>query len=199
MASLDVDTSQLEAIQRLLRSLAGGIQNIERANRQLSVELYQFVIRNIDSGGRLVGGWAPITEATRREKRRIGKEKVMIRSGTLRQSFTPFHNANGAGVTTDLEYAKFQNDGTATIPARRLLPSPEQQLEIAKNVYGGFLNREIGMRFPDFSAFRVSSNLSIGAADASSNSPRAAGGGGGGGAGGGKKKRKKKKSTRRRR
>jgi len=130
--------------KRLQRQLENMIRSLERpreAHKAASIVMHNFVIRNIDSGGELVGGWAPLAESTIREKKRIGKSKPMIRSGALRNSFTPFDTDQGGGVRSELFYVPFQNFGTRKIPARRLIPNERETLKEVLPIYAAFVKR----------------------------------------------------------
>lgn len=143
MVEAGINQQQLAAMERKLERFARAIARPTEANREASVALYGFVARNFQREGSLVGGWAPLAPATVRQKARIGKERMLVRSGALKGSFVPFHSDVQAGVGSELEYSKYQHDGTATIPPRQLLPNREQTLDIGLRVYGQFVERKV--------------------------------------------------------
>lgn len=142
MASSGVDTRNIQRLANRLARFGRRLQDRTAANREISQVAYQFVIRNFDTGGRLVGGWAPLAESTREEKRRIGKEKPLIRSAQLRNSFVPFFDRENAGVRTELFYATFHHEGTSRIPTRRLVQNKEEILKAAIPIYKKFVERQ---------------------------------------------------------
>jgi hypothetical protein len=149
MAFLDVEAKELKKLEAKLDNFLEKIRRPEQANREASIQLYQFVIKNIDTGGRLVGGWAPLAPATIREKQRIGKEKPLIRTGQLRNSFVPFSSVDNGGVKSDLDYAADHEEGRPerNLPQRKLLPTQTQASKIGVKVYRDFIRREAMRNF----------------------------------------------------
>lgn len=135
----------LERLERKLMRLRAGVSDPTQANRQVSIALQAFVIRNFQLEGRLVaGGWAPLAPATIKEKRRIGKEKKLVRTGDLKNSFTPFFDKTTAGVGSDLSYAASHQFGLPerNLPARSMIPSPKQTAEISIKIYEQFIVKQ---------------------------------------------------------
>lgn len=132
----------LEKLLKDLEKLARQLKDPRRPNQAVSLKLYQFVIRNIDSGGQLVGGWAPLAESTKRYKKRIGKERPGIVTGQMRASFTNFYNRETGGVRSNLAHAGFFDQGTVNMPARRLTPTVEEIVGITIPIYKDFIDRE---------------------------------------------------------
>ncbi len=144
--ALDINLRGLRDLQARLGALQRRIKDIGTANREISARLFAFVIKNIDREGELTeDGWPPLQPKTVREKKRIGKEKIMVRSGRLRNSFTPFHTRNTAGVRSGVDYAAFHDAGAPSrnLPQRKLLPTPEQAGDIAEEVYNRYLARQL--------------------------------------------------------
>lgn len=142
--SAQINQQQINALNRRLDRFAAAMQNPTPANREASIAMYGFLIRNFDRAGGLQGGWAPLHPRTVREKARIGKERMLVRSGALRASFLPFHSRENAGVGSPLEYAKPLHEGAPSrnLPARELLPRRKKVLEIGVMVYGQYVARE---------------------------------------------------------
>lgn len=135
----------LDRLERKLARLRAGVADPTQANREVSIALQAFVIRNFQLEGRLIaGGWAPLAPATIKEKRRIGKEKKLVRTGQLKNSFVPFFDRTTAGVGSDLDYAAAHQFGVPerNLPAREMLPRPKQMTEISIKVYQGFIERQ---------------------------------------------------------
>jgi phage gpG-like protein len=129
----------LERLERRLTLYGAALQRPAEANRRVSIAFYGFVIRNFQREGSLVGGWEPLAERTIQEKARLGKERMLARSGTLKNSFVPFHSATNAGVGSEVEYAQYLHEGTKYMTARSLLPNRAQALEMGMRVYEAYV------------------------------------------------------------
>jgi phage gpG-like protein len=140
--SADLDAAQLAAMNRRLERFSDAMGNPTPANREASIALYGWTIRNFDRQGGLQGGWAPLSPRTVREKSRIGKQVPLVRSGHLRAGFVPFHSRDNAGVGNEVEYSKYHHFGTSRLPRRELLPRRGVVLEIGLRVYGQYVERE---------------------------------------------------------
>lgn len=144
LISAEVNQQQLNRMNRRLNAFGDAMSNPTQANREASIALYGWTIRNFDRAGGLQGGWAPLHPRTVREKARIGKERMLVRTGALRASFLPFHSRENAGVGSELEYSKYHQDGAPSrnLPQREMLPRREKVLEIGLKVYGNYVARE---------------------------------------------------------
>lgn len=193
VASSGIDLNSLAELQRRLARLAMRIQNIGTANRAVGAALYGFVIRNIDTeGGLTPGGWPALAVATIREKRRIGKEKKLVRTGRLRGSFVPFSTQSTAGVRSDLDYASFHDEGAPpNLPRRKIVPTTVQAAAIAIEVYQRYIDLQLLDERFNFTGTRAKSGFDISGLQSVSQSSAGSAGGGGGGGAGKKKKRKK--------
>lgn len=121
------------------KRVASAVQNRQPANRRASVALYGWIIRDYDQEGGLIGGWAPLAPATVKEKARIGKEKMLVRTGRLRNSFRSFYDNDVAGAGSDVTYSEFHEEGTARIPKRSMLPPRDVALDIGIKVYDHYI------------------------------------------------------------
>lgn len=142
LVSVRLNEQKLARLNLRLEKFARAISDLTPANREASIALYGFTIRNFDSQGGLQGGWSPLAERTVREKTRIGKEVPLVRTGALRSGFTSFYSRDNAGVGNELEYSKFHHFGTQRLPQRELLPNRENVLKIGIKVYGQYIERE---------------------------------------------------------
>jgi len=142
LISAQINDRQVAALNRRLDRFADAMKDPTPANREASIAMYGFLIRNFDRAGGLQGGWTPLSPKTVKEKARIGKERMLVRSGALRSSFLPFHSRENAGVGSELEYSKYHQEGTVHIPQREMLPRREKVLEIGLKVYGNYVARE---------------------------------------------------------
>lgn len=139
--SAGVNQRNVRAFEKRLERFLGEMANPTTANRQASVQLYGWCIRNFDTEGGLVGGWVGLAPATIHQKERLGKEKMLVRTGTLRSGFEGFYSRENAGVRNDTEYAVFHHEGTRNMPRRELLPRRSVVLQICLEVYGNYVAR----------------------------------------------------------
>lgn len=138
MTSGGIDFSpDLSVVQRALRAAGPALMKLEGPNRRVSIILDRFVQRNFRSEGGLVGGWTPFKLGGRRLRGGgIDRSaKLLQDTGALRLSFAAFWSAKEAGIGSDLSYAVFHNDGTETLPARRMLPTDSDVGADVREVY----------------------------------------------------------------
>lgn len=93
-------------------------------NARVGATLDQWVQRNFEGEGELVGGWAPFARGGRWLVG-VGLDtsaKLLQHTGRLRASFEPFWDKHEVGIGSDLSYAIYHEKGTSTIPRRRILP-----------------------------------------------------------------------------
>lgn len=134
-----------------LEAATARVRDLEPANRMASIALYGWTMRNFDSQGTADQNngipWAPLAPATIKQKKRIGKEQMLVRTGNLRMSFNPFYDAKVAGVGAQAsafagekgDYAQYLHEGTSNMPARNLLPTQGIATEIGIKIYGDHL------------------------------------------------------------
>lgn len=136
-----------------LQKVSGKIENLAKklklyrrtANIAVSTQLYGWVIRNFDTEGSTFGGWKELKPATVRAKAKEGKEKMLVRSGTLRASFLPFHSNDNAGIGSELEYSEYHERGVPdrNLPRRPMLPPRKVVLETGMRVYQFYVAKAI--------------------------------------------------------
>jgi phage gpG-like protein len=136
----DADVARLN--QKLNR-FAKQIKDATPANREASIAMYGVTIRNFDRQGALFGAWTPLAESTIRQKQRIGKEQMLVRSGRLRNAFVPSYTADNAAVRNEVEYAEHHQYGTNRIPARNMLPDRKTVLDIGVKIYSRYVERQV--------------------------------------------------------
>jgi phage gpG-like protein len=141
--SAQVDEAQLRAMNRKLERFAESIERPIEANRQASIALYGWTIRNFDRQGALQGGWAPLKPRTVKEKARIGKQVPLVRSGHMRSGFTQFYSDENAGVGNEVSYSKYHHFGTSKMARRELLPRRDVVLQIGLKVYDAYVKRQV--------------------------------------------------------
>lgn len=143
VVSVELDENQLRAMNRKLERFADSIARPIEANRQASIALYGWTIRNFDRQGALQGGWAPLRPSTVRQKARIGKQVPLVRSGHMRSGFTQFYSNENAGVGNEVSYSKYHHFGTSKMARRELLPRRDVVLQIGLKVYGAYVQRQV--------------------------------------------------------
>lgn len=143
VVSAQLDEQQLRAMNRKLERFAESIARPIEANRQASIALYGWTIRNFDRQGALQGGWAPLKPRTVREKARIGKQVPLVRGGHMRSGFTQFYSEENAGVGNEVSYSKHHHFGTSKMARRELLPRRDVVLQIGLKVYGAYVQRQV--------------------------------------------------------
>lgn len=141
MIEIKADQRQLDRVQRKLTRFLRDMADRTAANRQVALQLYGWAIRNFDQEGALVGGWKPLAESTVREKERIGKQKMLVRTGELRQGFESFHSKDNAGIRNRAPHAEYHHEGGIRLPRRRLLPPREVVNDIGLKVYQAYVER----------------------------------------------------------
>lgn len=145
MISATISGRSIQQVTRRLDRLQAAMEDTTQPNRQASIAMYGWLIRNYDREGALIGGWAPLAPRTVAEKKEIGKERMLVRSGALRQSYVPFHTKENAGVGSELSYSKPHQEGNPArnLPARPMLPPRDVVLDIGIRVYGDYVRREV--------------------------------------------------------
>lgn len=133
----------LAAAEAKFKRVAGSVANRQPANRRASVALYGWIIRDYDQEGGLIGGWAPLAPSTVKRKAAAGKERMLVWSGRLRNSFRSFYDNDVAGAGSDVTYSEFHEEGTSRIPQRSMLPPRDVALDIGIEVYDQYIASSI--------------------------------------------------------
>lgn len=137
-------TDDINSAVARLRKLSARLTDTATANRKVSIDLYGLVMRNFDEEGGLRGGWTPLKPGTVKAKSREGYAMILQNTGALKNSFEPFSDKEEAGVgarlytgdgPTDLAAVHEYGSEAQNIPARPMLPTPEQALAAGINVY----------------------------------------------------------------
>lgn len=144
MITATISGRSIQEITQRLDRFQAAMEDTTQPNRQASIAMYGWLIRNYDREGAAIGGWEPLSPRTIAEKKKLGKEKMLVRSGAMRQSFVPFYTKDNAGVGSELSYSKAHEDGNPSrnLPARPMLPPREVVLDIGIRVYGQYVARE---------------------------------------------------------
>jgi phage gpG-like protein len=126
--------------QANLAKFADKLANPLIANKAVAVQLYSWTIRNFDAeGAEQSPPWPRLAERTIERKRRIGKERMLVISGQLRASLLPFWTRENAGIGSQLSYARYHEEGTATLPQRKLLPTRELVSSTGLRIYNHYV------------------------------------------------------------
>lgn len=119
--SIKIDVDTFKAMQRL-DNMEGRASNFKPVFWYAQKELEKANAANFTSSGLPVGGWAPRTQ--------VYAWPLMIRTGKLFSSLTNLRGApneigrNSATFGTNVEYAKFHQNGTRNMPKRLIVFNP---------------------------------------------------------------------------
>lgn len=149
MIEVELDETALRRARYNLEYFATKLRNLTLVNKTVATQLYGWTIRNFDAeGANQTPAWVPLAERTVREKARIGKERMLVRSGHLRASLLPFWSEHNAGIGSELAYSIFHEEGTERhgvphVPARKMLPTQQLVVETGLRIYGHFVTQAV--------------------------------------------------------
>jgi len=126
-----------------IEKLADSLRHLRVPNKAVAVQLYSWTIKSFDQEGGLIGGWVALAPSTVKQKAKIGKEKMLVRTGQLRNSLIPFSDDENAGIGSALSYAKFHEFGADNLPARPMLPPREVVNDIGLKVYDFYVAQQV--------------------------------------------------------
>jgi phage gpG-like protein len=145
---IEVRADQARALLNVYAKRAG---NSEVPNRQIAAQIQRHVLRQFDTGGRAypvrgnpwprtpTGDLAPRTWAHRQKIKKTGPPLSV--TGWLKQSYLPFSSRTEAGIRSRVTaYATFHETGGKHLPQRSVLPTDEQALDYAVQIYNHFLS-----------------------------------------------------------
>lgn len=155
----------IDRVYRTFETAEDRLRSLGPVNAAIAIELKKFVDENFDSDGkrRQPEGWVPWAESTRKARERKNRRleakagqgsanppRLLQDTRALRQSFLEFYDDHEAGVGAlstreHADLAEIHEFGSAArnIPARPMLPSPEQALEIGMRVYGLYMEQVV--------------------------------------------------------
>lgn len=135
MIRVEVNKAVLEAFKAKLKAARDALNSDGPAMRQVAIFLDSWVQRNFSSSGKGAGGWEPYKYGGRLGLKRKSNAKsidghhwintnakLLLNTGRLRLSFLPFIRKGIAGIGSDLPYAKAHDEGSKSVPQRRILP-----------------------------------------------------------------------------
>jgi phage gpG-like protein len=133
-----IDKASIERAERRMRQLQKQIPDLTIPHKKISIFLDQWVLRNFQTEGRNVGGWANFKAGGRRRKGGgiDTTAKLLQDTGVLRRSFVPFSSKKSAGIGSDLFYSKPHQEGerSRNLPQRRMIPNKTKDRKIIVDV-----------------------------------------------------------------
>lgn len=117
-------TDSFEKLGKKYREAIKSLEDSGPTFKKIAVLLDRFVQKNFKSEGGKVGKWKKLKAGGRKKKGKpLDTTAVILQdTGRLRISFRPFTMKNGAGIGSDLPYARPHNEGKGALPKRRMLP-----------------------------------------------------------------------------
>jgi len=139
----------LARLRAAMRGAAHEMADLRIPHRQIAVFLDRWVQQNFRTEGGEVGGWQPFAIGGRwvgrgSTRRFDPAAKLLQDTGRLRASYESFYSARDAGIGSNLDYAEPQNDGTRTLPARRMIPRKEEVADDVRGIYRRHVDRALG-------------------------------------------------------
>jgi phage gpG-like protein len=139
--TLEVDNAA--ALRSLLR-FERTVTDFRVANKKVAIDLYGWTLRNYQSGGGKIGGWAPLAPATVKRKLKQGyTSQPLLRTGAMRQNFAQFSDETQAGVGNRTSYSLPHEMGAPNLPQRRMMPQEDEMTAIAERVYGMHMRKAV--------------------------------------------------------
>ena len=133
----------LTEVQAAFRKLAAEMLDRSVPNAQVAAFLDGWVQRNFRGEGRLVGGWTPF----KRRGRYIPgvgldrRAKLLQNTGFLRASFRSTFDKDTVSIGSDVPYARYHEEGTKTLPQRRMLPHEADVIVDVLKIYDRHFDR----------------------------------------------------------
>ncbi len=141
MVEIVVKVNGTSKVAENLSRAASKLRDRRIPNRAIGVKLHQWFTDNFDRDGGKVGGWPPLAASTIARKKRFGKEKMLVISGRLKNSFVQFSDNDRVGIGSEVPYSKFHQEGTKRLPRRELLPRRADVEDIGLKVYNFYVSR----------------------------------------------------------
>jgi phage gpG-like protein len=145
-----IDALGEEVIDRTLLGVQRPLLDMTGFWDELATSLSRASVRQFASqGGYGSGGWAPLAAITAARKARAGQpQKILQATRRLHRSLTeqehPEHlyvgQAHGMAWGTTVPYAKYHQDGSGSVPRRRVIQLPEAaRRDIVRTMQRGIL------------------------------------------------------------
>src|SRR5512144_2346004 len=108
--SVKVEVRGMQQMQGVLERLTRKIQTRTDLHARWAVLALNWINRNFQTSGGMVGGWKPLSPNTLAQ-RRSGTGKPLMDTGRLRASFIPRWTSAQASVGSNLQYAVYHEKG----------------------------------------------------------------------------------------
>lgn len=144
-------------LQRRFSQLAADLKDRRIPNKQISIDLYSFTMRNFQTEGVTVTGarWPELAAGGRwvgsGPNRYFDRSaKLLQDTGQLRNSFVPFSDNDMAGVGAQRmsrsdgapsDLAEIHQEGLGHMPQREMLPRRQSALEMAVKIYARWVQK----------------------------------------------------------
>jgi len=129
-------------------------QDRGKLNKKIAIAMYAVTTKNFRDERGEGKAWRPLAPSTVEWKRRNGYSKILQNTGLLRQSFGFRSDANiamvfGKSITAKRkgqknaapDIAKIHQYGSGKVPARPILPSKKETIDIATKIYNMAIQR----------------------------------------------------------
>ena len=146
MAGVTFQITGDKALRNVLVGLRRPLDNAERTNKKVAIQLYQYVMDVFAAEGAHDGrpAWAPLKAGGRYSKGRFRTAYRLLQdTGQLRQSYEPIYDKTSAGVGSvasrphsDLAPIHEYGNPERNLPARPMLPSVEVLQSTVLTIYG---------------------------------------------------------------
>lgn len=140
MATQDRATFEPVGLNRIMNGLARastiikGGEGMGFYTKAISY-VYRFVLKNFQSQGQQVGGWAPLADSTMAWKEKHGYSMILQNVGNLKNNWRPIigpssgilRSATNYGIYHDSDQPRKQKRGGGDrLPRRRILPTSDE-------------------------------------------------------------------------
>lgn len=153
---LTLDIMGDKQLARGLSRFADDVKDLKEPFREIVKQFYEIEEKQFQSeGGYGSGGWKPLSPRTVELKRKAGfPNKILVREKFLMESLTgknPWSIAEvrplEMRVGSKLEYARFHQKGTSTMPARPVIDLTEGDKMTFMKTIQRYLVNQIGRAF----------------------------------------------------
>lgn len=125
---------KMDNVIRTLRKAKRKAENMLPLSRMIANQLKKTVMRNFEAQGRPTK-WKPLSPRYRAWKKEHGyTDKILVRTGRLRQSINTRYTNDEAAVYTGVKYGVLHQTGTRRLPKRPFLVLPNEDLPIYERI-----------------------------------------------------------------
>ncbi len=123
---VEVDVKGFDNIDKKLKSL-GSVKTMKLIGQTVKSDILLNFNEGKDPSGK---AWAGLKPATVREKARIGKEKILQRTGNLKKSLNYNPSKGKVEIGYGIKYSVFHQLGTKNMVARKILPTESSEIDM---------------------------------------------------------------------